>query len=173
MSKKLFRMTDNRQRLMTKICSAVTIKRESYGTAEVQGVEGSVRSIGRHLYKDKDELLEHYSMCDQEEKRWGLVFDVLWITMNHNDISLINMHCNGGSSRFKSEDGVMSDEQYKLFVSKDERGWYNEWDIPLSVYNKAIDDALEWLTELDRNTPYQRKKEIALLHELKKHRNGD
>lgn len=173
MSKKLFRMTEQRKRLINRMCSTINTRREAYGTAEQYGVTGSLRHVGRYLYKDKEELLEYYIKCDHEEKRWSLVFDVLWITGFHNDITLINAHCNGGMKRFRKDNEEMSEEQYKRFNSKDERGWYKEWDIPLSVYNKAIDDAIELFEEIEKETKVSQKREIALLREMRDHRNGE
>lgn len=58
-------------------------------------------------------------------------------------------------------------------IEIDERGWYNEWDIPLDVFNQAIDDIVEiynWYSErLDQDYTEQ----LRMLKELKEFRNKD
>ncbi|MNB98638.1 hypothetical protein D3C75_458940 [compost metagenome] len=56
---------------------------------------------------------------------------------------------------------------------RDERGWYSEWDIPLDVYNNAIDEVVELLNWYQERTANDYTKQLKLLDELKKFRNTE
>lgn len=150
-TQKLFRMTTNRKILLDKIISMIERKIENVDA------DGLKRQL--ILYNDnlsETEKASNLKMLDDELQDLYLLHDVLETVMQHND-SLLHIYV------------------------KSDRGWKNEWDIPLSVFNNAMDETINILTSYQKgpfaqtNHYYLTKinKQIKLLVSLKEFRNSN
>ncbi|MNR13494.1 hypothetical protein D3C85_1299030 [compost metagenome] len=133
---------------------------------------GFARLTAEYL-NDEQKKKEAIEKCDMLEKKYQHCWEVIWITMCHNENFLINLHCNGGRGRYDKYNDLPWREQCAKMDERDERGWYSEWDIPLDVYNNAIDEVVELLNWYQERTANDYTKQLKLLDELKKFRNTE
>ncbi len=135
---KLFKVTAKRKEILGFICDMLMARVDRYGKKEDFGCDGTLRTtiVGNETDKAKAII-----KCDAEERKYRQCFETLWIVLHHNDKFLINMYCNGGKKRYPSDDDLR-----KMHL-EDERGWYNEWDVPSKVFNDSISVAIEMLDD--------------------------
>lgn len=90
-------MTLPRKLILEDIAATVRLKREHYqkGNEEFSRIQCFARSTAKY-FEDEQRKKEAIQECDELEAKYQLCWEVIWITMCHNDRYLINQHCNGG-----------------------------------------------------------------------------
>ncbi|PLS19117.1 hypothetical protein CVD28_01535 [Bacillus sp. M6-12] len=114
--KKLFRMTVKRKIMLSGIITTLNIKLDS---VDEDG-------LGRLLVLDNDKMTEEVRKeklmeLDSQLQELSLIHDVLEVVCVHEDDVFLRIHM------------------------KEDRGWRNEWDVPLEVFNESIDKMIEIL----------------------------
>lgn len=148
--KKLFKMTVKRKIILSDIIVAVNIK---LGSVDEKGLR-------RLLVLENDKMTEErrkekLMKIDNEFQELSLIHDVLTVVAVHEDDFLLKLHMKEG------------------------RGWRNEWDVPLDVFNESIDKMIEilrWfqrfkIEHMDVEQLDKYNKEVEFLVELKAFRN--
>ena len=128
--KKLFRMTTKRKIVLGDIISSINIRLSSYEE------DGLSRLFIIHNDKlSEEERAMKLEEADRQLKHYSLLHDVLEVyTARHWDF-LLELHM------------------------KEKRDWKNEYDIPLDVYNQAIDDIISLLTWFHESSVMKKTKE--------------
>lgn len=148
--RKLFRMTTKRQIVLSDIIFSINIRLTSFEE------DGLSRQLILHTESlNEDERKQKLEEVEEKRKHFALIHDVLEI--------------------YNCRDWLYKRE----FLMKEKRDWENEYDIPLVVYNQAIQDAIEQLTwyhespivrkTQKREQEYQRNVEMLSL--MQRHRN--
>lgn len=148
--KKLFRMTIKRKILLERIVTSINIR---YSAFEEDSFTRLM--IENNSKLSEEERAEKLKKADEELKHYGLLHDVMeTYTSRHWDFLLDNN-------------------------MKEKRGWKNEYDVPLDVYNKAIDDIIALLTWYQENritkktgkSEREYKENVKMLTLIKQYRN--
>lgn len=148
--KKLFRMTIKRKILLERIVTSINIR---YSAFEEDSFTRLM--IENNSKLSEEERAEKLKKADEELKHYGLLHDVMeTYTSRHWDFLLDNN-------------------------MKEKRGWKNEYDVPLDVYNKAIDDIIALLTWYQENritkktgkSEREYKENVKMLTHIKQYRN--
>jgi nuclear transport factor 2 (NTF2) superfamily protein len=168
---KLFRITLKSNLILDRLCSTITSKINFYKE------DGFARNYTKFM-TNNEEIASEIAKCNELEAKYQLCFEVIWITLNHNNIFLINKYCNGRSERYDNNEDLVPDN-YNILTQKvdrmnmcDNRNWYNEWDIPLEIFNQAIDDIVELLLHYSKTNRNSYQKELVILKRLKAFRNS-
>lgn len=172
MKNKLFRLTLKRKLILEDIATTVRLKLEHYQKEDE--ALGHLAGFGRmtaECIPDEQKRKERIEEYDQLEEKYQLCWEVIWITLCHNDVYTINQRCNGGRARYVQYESLPWEERMKKLDEKDERGWYNEFDIPLEIFNQAIDDIVELLKYYEKTTHNNYEKQLDFLQELRDFRN--
>lgn len=148
--RKLFRMTQKRRIMLSSIITTLNINLDS---VDEDGLNRILVLNNDNLTKEKrkEELME----LDKELKELSLIHDVLEVVCLHEDDVFLQFHM------------------------KEDRGWRNEWDVPLDIFNESIDkmiEILKWhqhsqIVHIDAEQFKQYDKEVEFLIELKAFRN--
>lgn len=142
----LFRLTKKRKWILERIITHLNQKIETLDE----------NSLGHMMIEENDQLTD-----DEKEKCFAarretlapfiLYHDVLETVRHHREDWLLKLH------------------------RKEEREWENEWDIPLALFNEAIDETTDYLKNLRDNSKPEHQdsfyERIDLLQTLKTHRN--
>lgn len=148
--RKLFRMTQKRKILLSSIITTLNIKLNS---VDEDGLHRIMVLNNDNLTKEQRN--EKLMVLDKELKELSLIHDVLEVVCLHEDDVFLKFHM------------------------KEDRGWRNEWDVPLDIFNESIDKMIEILrwyqnSKFVNNSKENLKKydgKIAFLIELKAFRN--
>lgn len=148
--RKLFRMTVKRKIMLSDIVAILDIRLDSVGE----------HGFGRLLVLENDQLTEEKRKekliwLDYQLRELSLIHDVLMVVSLHEDEVFLNIHL------------------------KEDRGWENEWDVPLDVFNESIDKMIEILklfqskkvVEVSEKHLKEYNSKIKLLLDIKSFRN--
>lgn len=144
---KLFRMTTKRKIMMEGIITTVN---RSISNVDKDSFARSLLEINKSI-SEEERQIRNLEM-DKKWDKYCLLHDVLETVINHGSDFWLNLHM------------------------KVDRGWKNELDVPLSVFNQSIEEVIEIIKELQEkfgDRPYGGKyqEQIDFLLLVKDHRN--
>lgn len=148
--KKLFRMTSKRRILLERIVTSINARCSSF---EEDGLARSMIEHSTNLSEDERE--KKLKEIDQKLKHYALLHDVLEVYTSRHWSFLLDIHM------------------------KEARGWKSEYDIPLEVFNMAIEDIITLLKWYQENSVLRKAKEnqreydenVKMLLLIKQYRN--
>jgi hypothetical protein len=150
--KKLFRMTVKRKIILSDIISTLDIRLRS---VDEDG-------FGRLLVLHNDQMTEEV----RKEKLMELDKQLQELSLIHDVLEVVCIH---------------EDDVFLKFHMREDRGWRNEWDVPLEVFNDSIDKMIEILKWFQHSKVVHMSDEqfkaydtkIEFLLELKEFRNQE
>lgn len=148
--KKLFRMTTKRRVLLGSIVTSINIRLSSF---EEDGLTRLLIQESNML--NEEERAKKLKDVDEKYTHYALLHDVIETYTSRHWEFLLDMNM------------------------KEKRGWKNEYDIPLDVYNQAIDDIINLLTWYQENSVVKKTKKhqkdynekVGILLSIKQYRN--